>query len=189
MAHPFPGNRLHEPHQGPNPSRNLADDELPAGFFFGRRLINAGRARSRGMEAELDWRVSPELTATFAYTYADSVVTDNPEDPASVGVQQAGVPATGLARAWIGPGRAGSASRRVFRYVSRTNGDSDGLLHTDPHVVFDLAASAPIVRQVEGFVQIENLFNYRYVGTNNGFSPPLLGTPFTALAGLRLHVR
>ena len=170
-------------------SRNLADKELPPGFFFGSRLINAGRARSRGVEAELDWRLSRSLTGTLAYTYADSVVTDNPEDPLSVGLQQAGVPKHRFSAGidWAGP-RGIRISPRV-RYVSRTNGDADGFLHTDPHVVFDLAASAPVVKQVEAFVQIENLFDRRYVGTNDGFSPPLLGTPFTALGGLRIKLR
>ncbi len=170
-------------------SRNLAFDELPAGFFFGSRLINAGRARGRGVEAELDWRVSPKLSGTLAYTYADSVVTDNPEDPASIGVQQAGVPRHRVSAGldWAGP-RGIKISPRV-RYVSRTNGDADGLLHTDPHFVVDLAASVPVIRQVEAFVQIENLFDRRYIGTNDGFSPPLLGTPFTAVGGFRVHLR
>ena len=169
-------------------SRNLDFDELPAGFFFGSRLINAGRARSRGVEAKLDWRLSPKLTGTLGYTYADSVVTGNPEDPASVGIQQAGVPkhrfSAGLD--WTGP-LGLKVSPRV-RYVSRTNGDADGLLHTDPHFIVDLAGSMPLIRQVEGFVQIENLFDKRYIGTNDGFSAPLLGTPFTALGGLRVRL-
>ena len=50
-------------------------------------------------------------------------------------------------------------------------------------------ASAPIFRRIEAFVQIENLFDRRYVGTNDGFSPPLLGTPFTAVAGLRSNIQ
>jgi outer membrane receptor protein involved in Fe transport len=170
-------------------NRSLAEDELPPGFFFGGRNINAGRARSRGFEAELDWRASPRLSGTLGYTFANSVVTNNPEDPTSVGLQQAGVPRQRISAGvdWTGP-RGIKVSPRL-RYVSRTNGDADGLLHTDPHVVVDFAASAPVVPQVNAFVQIENLFDRRYVGTNDGFSSPLLGTPFTAFAGLRVHVR
>lgn len=170
-------------------SRNLASDELPAGFFFGSRLINAGRARSRGVEAELDWQVSRRLTGRLGYTYADSVVTENPEDPASVGVQQAGVPRNRLSAGfdWTGP-RGLRFSPRVH-YVARTNGDADGLLHTDPHFIVDLAASLPLVRHFEAFVQIENLFDRRYVGTNDGFSAPLYGTPFTALGGVRVKIK
>jgi outer membrane receptor protein involved in Fe transport len=170
-------------------NRSLAFDELPPGFFFGSRGINAGRARSRGAEAELDLRASSHLTGTLAYTYADSVVTDNPEDLASVGVQQAGIPRHRISASldWTGP-RGIRISPRL-RYVSRTNGDADGLLRTDPHFIVDLAASTPLIRQVEGFVQIENLFDRHYVGTNDGYSAPLYGTPFTAFAGVRAHLR
>ena len=47
----------------------------------------------------------------------------------------------------------------------------------------------PVRRGVEAFVQIENLFDRRYIGTNDGFSAPLYGRPFTALAGVRLKLR
>lgn len=167
-------------------TRNLADAELPSGFFFGGRLINAGRARSRGVEAELDWRMSSSLSATVAYTYADSVVTQNPEDLASVGVQQAAVPKNRVSAGldWVGPYGIKLSPR--IRYVSRTNGDSDGLLHTDPHFITDLAGSVPLARGVEAFLQIENLFDRRYVGTNDGYSAPLYGTPLTAIGGIRI---
>uniref|UniRef100_UPI0035CA67B5 TonB-dependent receptor n=1 Tax=uncultured Sphingomonas sp. TaxID=158754 RepID=UPI0035CA67B5 len=169
-------------------TRNLSDAELPAGFFFGGRLINAGRASSRGVEVELDWRMTPKLTATFAYTYADSVVTNNPEDPASVGVQQASVPKNKASAGvdWTGPYGI-KVSPRV-RYVSRTNGDSDGLLHTDPHFIADLEGSVPLSHGFEAFVQIENLFDRRYVGTNDGYSAPLYGTPLTAIGGVRVKL-
>ena len=38
----------------------------------------------------------------------------------------------------------------------------------------------------ELFVNIENLFDRRYVVDNSGFNPPLFGTPFTAFAGVRM---
>ena len=170
-------------------SRNLAFDELPAGFFFGSRLINAGRARSRGMEAELDWNISHNLTATLGYSYADSVVTENPVDPASVGVQQAGVPKHRFSAGFDWAGPLGIRISPRLRYVSRTNGDADGLLRTDPHFIVDLGASVPLVRQVEAFVQIENLFDRRYIGTNDGFSAPLYGTPLTAVGGVRVKIK
>lgn len=170
-------------------NRNLAFGELPAGFFFGTRLINAGRARSRGFEAELDWSLSSRLRTTLGYTYADSVITRNPEDPASVGVQQAGVPRHRFSAGvdWSGPHGLRISPR--LRYVARTNGDADGLLRTDAHVVADLAASMPVIRSVEAFVQIENLFDRRYVSTNDGFSAPLLGTPCSVLGGIRVRLK
>ncbi|USI72536.1 TonB-dependent receptor [Sphingomonas morindae] len=168
--------------------RYLDPATLPAGFDIGARLINAGRARSRGVEAELTWRPTPKLSATAAYTYADSIVTRNPEDPASVGVQQPGIPRHKVSAGvdWTGPFGI-RVSPRV-RYLSSTNGDPDNIYRTDAHFIADLAASAPLGHGLETFVQIENLFDRRYIGTNDGFTAPLYGKPFTAMAGFRLKL-
>ena len=168
--------------------RYLDPATLPAGFDIGARLINAGRARSRGVEAELTWRPGPTFAATVAYTYADSIVTRNPEDPASVGVQQSGIPRHRVSAGldWTGP--RGIKLSPHLRYLSRTNGDPDAIYRTDAHFIVDLAASAPVRRGLEAFVQIENLFDRRYIGTNDGFTAPLYGKPFTAMAGFRLKL-
>lgn len=168
--------------------RYLDPATLPAGFDIGARLINAGRARSRGVEAELTLRAAHALTATLAYTYADSVVTRNPEDPASVGVQQSGIPRHRVSAGvdWTGPYGI-SLSPRI-RYLSRTNGDPDAIYRTDAHVIVDFAANVPLQPGVSAFAQIENLFDRRYVGTNDGFTAPLYGRPLTATAGIRLKL-
>ena len=72
--------------------RNLDASELPAGFFFGTRNINAGRAEVKGIEANTDWFIQSNLKATFGYAYSDSRIVENEFDPASVGNQQAGIP-------------------------------------------------------------------------------------------------
>ena len=168
--------------------RYLPTDELPPGFNIGARLINAGGARSRGVEAELDWRLSPTMTGTLGYTYADSIVTSNLEDPASVGVQQPGVPAHRLSAGldWTGPYGVKVSPR--LRYLSSTDGDPDAIYRTQAHFVADLAASVPLTRGLSAFVQIENLFDRRYIGTNDGFTAALYGRPITATAGLRLKL-
>ncbi len=166
--------------------RYLNPATLPAGFDIGARLINAGTARSRGIEAELTWRLSTTLAGTAAYTFADSVVTRNPEDPASVRVQQTGIPRHRISAGldWTGP--CGLKLSPRLRYVSRTNGDPDAIYRTDAHVIADLGASLLVGAGVEAFVQIENLFDRRYIGTNDGFTAPLYGKPRTAIAGIRL---
>lgn len=168
--------------------RYLDPAALPPGFDIGARLINAGTARSRGVEAELTWRASPTLTGTLAYTYADSIVTRNPDDPLSIGVQQAGIPRHRASASldWIGP-HGIKLSPRV-RYLARTNGDPDEIYRTDAHFIADLGASLAVRRDVEVFGQIENLFDRRYIGTNDGFTAALYGKPFTAVAGLRLKL-
>lgn len=166
----------------------LAADELPAGYTTAGRLINAGEARSRGIEAEWTWQAGPRLAVTLAYTYADSIITRSPEDQASVGKQQAGIPrhraSAGLD--WKGPGGLVLAPR--LRYVGPTNGDADGIYRTQDHVVADLGARLPLVAGLEAFGQVENLFDSHYIGTNDGFTAPLAGKPFTVMAGFRVKL-
>lgn len=169
--------------------RNLPADALPSGLDIGARLINAGRARARGVEAELSWKPVRAVLVTLGYTYADSVVTRNPEDPASIGVQQPGIPKNRISAGldWTGP--CGVVLSPHLRWLSATNGDPDAVYRTQQHLVVDLAASAPLGHGVESFAQIENLFDRRYIGTNDGFTAPLYGRPFTLTAGLRVKLR
>ena len=169
--------------------RYLDPSTLPAGFQIGARLINAGSATSRGFEGELNWQVAPHLSTILGYTYADSIVTANTEDPSSIGVQQPGIPKN---RATVGVDWSTVHGIEVsphLRYLSRTSGDPDNIYHTDPHFIADLAMTAPITKRVQAFVQIENLLNRTYVGTNDGFTAPLYGKPFTAVAGFRVKLR
>ncbi len=169
--------------------RYLDPATLPAGFQIGARLINAGSAFSRGLEGELDWRLRSNLKTVLGYTFADSVVTANVEDTASIGVQQPGIPKN---KATVGVDWTVYRHMQIsphFRYLSRTSGDPDNIYHTDPHFIADLAITAPIRKGIEALVQIENLFNRTYLGTNDGFTAPLYGKPFTAVAGIRLKLR
>ena len=47
-------------------SRTLQFNELPSGFFFGTRNINAGKARSRGLELETQVDIATGWTASVA---------------------------------------------------------------------------------------------------------------------------
>ncbi len=169
--------------------RYLDPSALPPGFSIGARLINAGSATSRGFEGELNWQVSPHLSTLLSYTYADSIVTANTEDPASVGVQQPGIPKN---RATLGVNWSTFHGVEVsphLRYLSRTSGDPDNIYHTDPDFIADLSVTAPLTKRVQAFAQVENLLSRTYVGTNDGFTAPLYGKPFTAVAGFRVKIR
>jgi outer membrane receptor protein involved in Fe transport len=164
----------------------LAVAELPPGFFFGSRIVNAARARSRGVEAEANWSAGRRLEGYLTYSFADSEVTANAFDPASIGKQQPGIPRHKVTAGmtWSGPG--GLKLTPQMRYLPRSNGDSSGLLKVDAHFIVDLAASLPVAPGLGAFAQVENLFDADYVADNSGFNPPLRGTPLTALAGIRV---
>ena len=105
-----------------------------------------------------------------------------------MGVQQSGIPRHRVSAGvdWTGP--LGIKLSPRIRYLSRTNGDPDSIYRTDAHFIADLGASVPVRHGAEAFVQIENLFDRRYIGTNDGFTAPLYGKPFTAMAGVRLKL-
>ncbi|HEY2752499.1 TonB-dependent receptor [Phenylobacterium sp.] len=166
-------------------SAPLDDSQLPPGFFFGTRNINAGRARSLGVEAEADWVISPRWSTTLGYTYADSTIRESEFDPASIGKQQGGIPRNRLNAGVTYNAAAGWRVTPQVRWLSKSWGDNDNTLPVDEHVVVDLAAAYPVTPKLEAFVQVENLFDRRYTADNNGFELPRLGTPFSALAGLR----
>ncbi|MFI4964676.1 MAG: TonB-dependent receptor [Caulobacterales bacterium] len=166
----------------------LDASELPPGFFFGTRNVNAGRARSRGVEAEADWAAGSAWNATFGYTLADSTIVENALDPASVGKQQGGIPRQKATASVTYAAPAGWRITPQVRWLSRSWGDNDNTLPVDEHVVVDLAVSYPVTKTLEAFLQIENLFARRYIADNNGFEPPRLGTPFSTFLGLRWEI-
>ncbi len=168
--------------------RNLDASELPPGFLFGARNINAGSARSRGIEGELSWTPSTPWTVHAGYTHADSIITANALDPASVGLQQAYIPRHKLSGAITYADQHGLRITPQIRWYSASFGDNDHTLPIDAHVVVDLSASYAIRPTFNAFVNVQNLFDNRFVADNNGFEPRRLSTPLTATVGIRVQL-
>jgi outer membrane receptor protein involved in Fe transport len=166
-------------------SRNLDVAELPPGFFFGSRNINAGNARSRGLELETDWSIAQRVSARFSYTHADSQITANDLDPASVGQQISGVPRNRAAVSVSYVSAKGWRLTPQLRWLAASFGDNDHTLPVDAQHIVDLSASYPFRGGLEAFVAVANLTNERYVADNSGFSPPLRGTPLSVFVGVR----
>jgi outer membrane receptor protein involved in Fe transport len=169
-------------------SRNLDFSELPPGFFFGSRNINAGSAEAQGFEAEAEWALSPEWSTRFAYTFADSEVTENALDPASVGKQIGGVPKN-RASVSLTYESAGWRVTPQFRWLEKSFADNAHTLAVDEQSIVDLSVSYRLTDDVEAYVQVENLFDQDYIADNSGFNPPLRGTPLSAFFGLRVALR
>jgi len=167
-------------------SESLPLSELPSGFHFGSRNINAGAARSRGVEAEANWVFGPAFTGTLGYDYADSIITENPVDPKSVGQQIAGIPRQRVTASVTYRAPFQLRLTPQVRWLSTSYGDNDHTLIVGSHTVVDFSAAYPLKRYMQIYLQCENLFDRSYVSTNNGFQPPRLATPFTLLAGVHL---
>jgi iron complex outermembrane receptor protein len=169
-------------------SRNLDQSELPPGFFFGTRNINAGKLHSSGIEVETNWSMSSFLSANVAYTYTHSQIVENPVDPGSVGLQLFGVPRNKASAMVTYARHAGFKAAMRVRYQQEHASDPGHTLVEPSYTVCDLSTSYRLSKRLEVFANIENLFNVTYVASNNGFGPPQLGTPFSPFAGLRMHL-
>lgn len=175
-------------------TENLAYDQLPAGFFYGGRLVNAASARAEGVEAELDWDLGAGFGTTLAYTGAHSIYTANPTDPLSVGQQLTDVPRSTFSAAGTYRDDRGWRVSTDARYITATSWASAD--HTnpgfpyqaaaDPHFVLDLSGSYPIRENAHVYLQIQNVLNRHYIVNPGPYNPPEYGTPFEAFAGVRI---
>jgi outer membrane receptor protein involved in Fe transport len=162
-------------------------DEATFTFLTCRRNINAGRALARGVEVEADWELARGLTAGLGYTYADSHYLANPEDPAAVGERLEGVPMHNVSGRVAYQAPAGWRVAADLHYVSKSYGDAhpeDNLIQ-EAHFAMDLSAAWRLRKNLEAYVQIQNLTDSRYIA-NNGGGAPILGAPFEVMSGFRL---
>jgi outer membrane receptor protein involved in Fe transport len=175
----------------------LADEQLPAGFFYGGRLINAAAARAQGVEAEIDWKIAAGWSTTLGYTFADSVYTSNPTDPASVGQQLQDVPRNTTSAALTYESQQHWRVSTDARWISKTQWANAE--HTDPgfpyqasadaHLVLDLAGGYQLTSRSQVYLQIQNLLDRHYIVNPGPYNPPQFGTPFEVFAGVRLTLR
>ena len=178
-------------------SATLEPTQLPPGFFYGGRLVNAASALVQGIEGELDWRMGAGFSTTLGYTWARSVYTSNPTDPMSVGQQLTDVPRNTASAAITYEHTRGwrvSADARYISATSWTNADhtDPGFPYqaaADPHFVVDFAASYPIKPNFALYLQVENLFDRHYIVNPGPYNPPEYGTPFQAFFGARVTLR
>ena len=183
--------------------RNLAASEYPTSlgvvcgfdtqtfsYLTCTRNINAASAVARGVELEADWDLGKGFNAGFAYTYTDSHYTSNPEDPTAVGERLEGVPMHNVSGRAAYQAPTGWRVSTDLRWISKSYGDAhpgDGLIQ-NAHFVMDVSGSYPLTRDLQAYVQVQNLTDDRYIAQNGG-GAPILGTPLEIMSGLRLTLR
>lgn len=150
-----------------------------------RQRQNLGRARVRGLEASVDWRVSRQWTALLAYTFVDSEVREAPGALELVGKQLA-----------QDPGHRGTAvltfhepSLLTATVQLRVTGpqfeDDLNERGMGGYAVVDAFVSRQLVQKLELFAAVENLFNRRYLVGRAGVDT--IGQPLMLRVGLRLR--
>jgi outer membrane receptor protein involved in Fe transport len=170
-------------------TRVLDPSQFPAEFSFATQNVNAGRSKSLGAEASVDWALTRALSANVGYTFTIAEITDNPNDPTVVGLQLAGVPRDRVSAGLAYAAPYGVKASARLRWLEKTYGDTLHTFPQDQHTVIDASLSVPVAKGTELFANVENLLDNTYIGDNNGFSPPQLGTPRTVFAGVRATFR
>jgi iron complex outermembrane recepter protein len=130
--------------------------------------INAGKAKSQGIELEAEQKIAVGLTLFANYTYTDSEMVENAANPASVGKQLIQVPEH-LLNAGVsyeqGPFSLSLTGRYVSkRYGSDTNTDViDGVYSSyDPYTLIDTKISYKMNQFAEISFSVNNIFDEDY---------------------------
>ncbi len=133
-----------------------------------QEAINAGKAKSQGVELEAEQKFARGLILFANYTYTDSEVEENAANPASVGKQLMQVPAhlfNAGASLEQGPVTVSLIGRYVGkRYGSDTNSDVvDGVYTSyDPCTLVDTKVSYKVTAGVEISLSVDNLLDEEY---------------------------
>jgi outer membrane receptor protein involved in Fe transport len=151
-----------------------------------RQRQNVGRARIRGFELEALWRIGRAWSASAAYTFVDSAVTDFPSNPALVGKQLAQDPRhRGTVSISFEDARYLTATLQA-RVVGPQFEDDQNLLPMPGFFVVGLFASRRLSSVLDVYAAVENLFNRTYLVGRAGVDT--IGQPFTIRMGLRARI-
>jgi len=166
----------------------------PAGWYVVQNS-NVASVRAQGFEAEVNWNVGHGFSANLAYTYASSIVKSNPLDPASVGQQVVDVPrnkvAAGLSYrhgdAWRVATQMYWVDRTAWANLEHSDPGYPGAISADAHFLVDLTAGYRVTKDVEAYLQIQNLLDRRYIATSySAPSAQTIGAPSQVFAGVRI---
>lgn len=139
-----------------------------------QEFINAGKARSRGLELEAEQRFDFGFRLFANFTYTDAKMLENDASPDSVGKRLIQVPmkmANIGASYTMGPWNGLLIGRYVGkRYGSDTNDDIAEGVYTayDPYTVVDAKASYKVTDYAEVSLAVDNIFDEEYFGYYKG---------------------
>ncbi|MGO9766692.1 MAG: TonB-dependent receptor [Myxococcaceae bacterium] len=147
---------------------------------------NLGHANIPGLEASLDWRISPHWYLAAAYTFADSRVASAPGSPQLVGKQ---LPQDPSQRASLSAGfddpRLLTVSAQL-NYIGLEYEDDLNTLPMAQALLVNLFVAWHINPLLDVYVGVENLFNTQYLVGRAGVDT--VGQPRFIHGGVRLRL-
>jgi outer membrane receptor protein involved in Fe transport len=166
-----------------NPISNFTLSVTPA--LITRERRNLGRTRSRGVEAETDINISNYWRISAGYLFADAVVRRAPQDVTLEGLWIPQVPRHQFTLQTVYSNPRYLTAAMQFRASGKQFDDDQNRLPLSGFAVFDITVSRPLVRYVEAFVAVQNLFDERYAV---GRTPlETLGMPRMVRGGVRFR--
>lgn len=164
---------------------------------------NLGKTRIRGVQTDVEYRITPELRVAGAYLYNDAKVTDGgvanaglvgkflaqvPEHRGSVQVSYAHPKFAALAVSVQFQGKQFNDDQNVqfipAATLTEAGYDADFGVGLPGFTAVDVSASRAINRMFEVFVGAQNVFDTTYFVQTN---PSTIGTPRLVNAGLRVR--
>jgi outer membrane receptor protein involved in Fe transport len=150
------------------------------------RNLNLGKSRSQGIEAMADVRLSQHLAMNLGYTYADSVIVEDPSPALRGKLVPEVVPHIGSIGLRFNARDETTVNVR-YRVLSRSFGEAQNLAASPAHRVLDLSASRPMRAWLDVYATLENALDesYYYVLTPTALRS---AQPRTFSVGVRMNI-
>jgi outer membrane receptor protein involved in Fe transport len=151
-----------------------------------RQRQNLGRARVRGIESDIEYRINPQWKIAGRYLFDEATIEDFPAEPTIEGNL---IPQVPKHRASVGLDYANPTWFNLSlhgRLESARFDDDLNQFKLGSFAVADLTLSRALGKRWEVFFSAENLFDRRYAVQATPVE--LLGTPIIVSAGVRLNI-
>lgn len=133
-----------------------------------RKRMNAGEARTYGLEFEASQRLTDIFTIWGNYTFTNAKIIENPTDPASEGKRVTGIPRTTVrigvdaAHKWFEGSLIGRYAGKVFN--DSDNGDTaEGVYSTyESYVAVDGKITFKPLKWMDLSFSVDNIFDEEY---------------------------
>jgi len=147
---------------------------------------NLGQANIPGLEASLDWHIAPHWSVGAAYTFADSDVVSAPGNPQLLGkhLPQDPTQRASLTAAFDDPHLLTVSVQ--LNYLGLEYEDAQNTLPMGQALIVDLFAAWHVIRILDVYAGVENLFNTQYLVGRAGVDT--VGQPRFIHGGVRIHV-
>jgi outer membrane receptor protein involved in Fe transport len=152
-----------------------------------RQRQNLGSTRSRGVEFELDGRLSNSVTLTGAYQFADAQVLRFPTDATLEGLLIPHVPRNALTFQARYAGARRFTAALQGRFVGKEFDDDQNQLELHRYFELDATVARQLGRGVELFAATENLLDAQYDVARTPVRT--IGPPIMVRAGIRFSTR